>query len=74
MSPFSSRSDAHFSCSVLAVGVAGVLEALAEYCDRSADTAAEANEGMGPAPPGIELRAWSKRIGGLSKEAPAKKS
>jgi hypothetical protein len=56
------------------VGVAGVLEALAEYCDRSADTAAEANEGMGPAPPGIELRAWSKRIGGLSKEAPAKKS
>jgi len=56
------------------MGVAGVLEALAEYCDRSADTAAEANEGMGPAPPGIELRAWSKRIGGLSKEAPAKKS
>jgi hypothetical protein len=56
------------------MGVACVLEALAEYCDRSADTAAEANEGMGPAPPGIELRAWSKRIGGLSKEAPAKKS
>jgi len=56
------------------MGVAGVLEALAEYCDRSAGMVAEANEGKAPAPLEIELRAWSKRIGGLSKEVPAKKS
>ena len=36
------------------MGVAGVLEALAEYCDRSADLVAEANEGKAPAPLEIE--------------------
>jgi flagellar biosynthesis regulator FlaF len=56
------------------MGVAGVLEALAEYCDRSADMVAEANEGKAPAPLEIELRAWSKRIWSLLKEAAARKS
>ena len=56
------------------MGVAGVLEALAEYCDRSADMVAEANEGKAPAPLEIELRVWSKRIWSVLKEAPAKKA
>jgi len=56
------------------MGVAGVLEALAEYCDRSAGMVAEANEGKAPAPLEIELRAWSKRIWSLLKETAAKKS
>ena len=56
------------------MGVAGVLEALAEYCDRSAGMVAEANEGKAPAPLEIELRAWSKRIWSLLKESAAKKS
>jgi len=46
------------------LGIAGVLEALADYCDRSADLEAEANEGKAPAPLEIELRTWSKRIRG----------
>jgi hypothetical protein len=32
------------------MGVAGVLEALAEYCDRSANLVAEANEGNAGSP------------------------
>ncbi|MGD0232615.1 MAG: hypothetical protein ABSC19_20065 [Syntrophorhabdales bacterium] len=50
------------------MGVAGVLEALAEYCDRSADLVAEANEGKAPAPMEIDLRKWSKRIWSILKE------
>jgi selenophosphate synthetase-related protein len=50
------------------MGVAGVLEALAEYCDRSAHLVASANEGKVPAPLEIELRKWSKRIWGILKE------
>jgi len=50
------------------MGVAGVLEALAEYCDRSAHLVASANEGKAPAPLEIELRKWSKRIWGILKE------
>jgi selenophosphate synthetase-related protein len=50
------------------MGVTGVLEALAEYCDRSADLVAEANKGKVPAPREIELRTWSKKIWGLLKE------
>jgi flagellar biosynthesis regulator FlaF len=56
------------------MGVAGVLEALAEYCDRSADLMAEANEGKLPAPLEIELRAWSKRIWGVLKDRAGKKA
>ena len=55
------------------MGVAGVLEALAEYCGRSADMVAEANEGKAPAPLEIELRAWPKKIWSLLKESAAKK-
>jgi len=47
------------------MGVPGVLEALAEYCDRSAGLMAEANEGKAPAPLEIELRKWSKKIWGI---------
>ena len=56
------------------LGVAGVLEALAEYCDRSADVEAEANEGKAPAPLEVELRVWSKRIWGVLKERSGKKA
>ena len=56
------------------MGVAGVLEALAEYCDRSADLVAEANEGKAPAPTEIEFRKWSKRIWSVLQEAAGKKS
>ena len=55
------------------MGVAGVLEALAEYCDRSADPVAEANERKVPAPLEIELRTWSKRIWSVLKEAAGRK-
>ncbi|MGD0662368.1 MAG: hypothetical protein ABSD38_30305 [Syntrophorhabdales bacterium] len=50
------------------MGVPGVLEALAEYCDRSAGLVAEANEGKVPAPQEIELRKWSRKIWGILKE------
>ena len=56
------------------LGVAGVLEALAEYCDRSADLEAEANEGKVPAAAEIEVRTWSKRIWGVLKEGSGKKA
>jgi len=56
------------------MGVPGVLEALAEYCDRSADLIAEANEGKAPAPSEIELRTWSKRIWGALKEGIGRKA
>ena len=55
------------------LGVAGLLEALAEYCDRSADLAAEASEGKAPAPLEIELRTWSKTIWGVLKDGRGKK-
>ncbi len=41
-----------------------VPEALAKYCDRSADLMAGANEEKVAAPLGIELRTWSKRLWG----------
>lgn len=47
------------------MGAPGVLDALAEYCDRSADLMAEANEGKAPAPLEIELRTWSKKMWGI---------
>lgn len=50
------------------MGVPGVLEALAEYCDRSAGLVAEANEGKVPVPQEIELRKWSRKIWGILKE------
>jgi selenophosphate synthetase-related protein len=56
------------------MGVPGVLEALAEYCDRSADVVAEANKGKAPAPFEIELRTWSKRIWGVLKDGAGKKA
>ena len=56
------------------MGVPGVLEALAEYCDRSAGLMAEANEGKAPAPLEIELRTWSKRIWGVLKDGAGKKA
>ena len=56
------------------MGVPGVLEALAEYCDRSADLVAVSNEGKTPTALEIELRGWSKRIWGVLKEGAGKKS
>jgi hypothetical protein len=50
---------------VQGMGVQGILEVLAEYCDRSADPVAEANEGKAAAPLELELRTWSKRIWGI---------
>ncbi len=50
------------------MGVPGVLEALAEYCDRSAALVAETSQGKEPAPLEVEFRKWSRKIWGILKD------